>query len=340
MEFVRKGRRLVERENYRLEVPVEIATVRKSALPEAFVMRGATPMKLYGHDGGLWRQASGSSSEATSKGADLMVGATVAPALTPPRKNDKVGPLYAADERRIVSDEREARTEAARAAARNVMLVDGALWVKVREPQWLVRKGKGPDGGDVRLLADVDNHWREGFLGGGMRFRLDRLPQALAWARIARGSREASVVARGWDDVARDALAGPWGIEKVDFAFFCGDDVVDFARDHLRQTVKACAEVVEALPDRLRRRWEDLRAIQDNLSGPGARAAAEEGLALIAETLDMLTEVRDVAPQRRSQLMDEVTRLRLNDRRSRLEGVMPRAATEAVAEDDIAALAP
>ncbi len=345
MEFVRKGRRLVERETYRLEVPVEVATARLSELEIAFLREGERPTTLYGHDGGLWRRApkrtpADAHFEASLADGELLVAPVIAPALTAPRKGTKTGPAYAPDDRRIVSDDREARIEAAREAARRVMLVDGALWVRVREPQWLVRKADRPGESDLMLLTDIHEHWREHVVRDHMRFRLDRLPQAQAWARIMRGARAAEVAERGWGDIAAEIVAGPWGVGQVDFACFRGDDTVEFAKVHLRRLIEACAECIEAVPERLRRRWEDLRAIQDNLSGPKAHAAAEEGLGLVEDTLAMLTEVRDIPSERRTSLMRQIVRLRQNDRRSRLEGIAAAAAPDEVADEDMAALAP
>jgi hypothetical protein len=352
VEYVKKGRRLVERAPFRLDVPCRLATTSRADLPEAFVREGdgaKARVVLHGYDGRLWRKAvrpaaSGWNFEGLLDGGRLVIGAAIDPAMKAPVRKQDAPPLEAFDDTdvRIISDDREAREAAAKAAAAKAMVVDRELWVQVREPEWLVRKADRPGESDLRLLVDIHDDWRTYIVRDNMRFRLDRLPQALAWARAARGSRApGAVTQRSWTEIEADIVAGPWNVTRADFAFLAGDDIVAFARNHLRRTVEACAEVIEVLPERLRRRWGELRILQDNIQGNGARAAAEAGLVLVESTLAMLMEVRDISAERRALMIRQITRLRQNDRRTYLiEGLRPSAQEAEIDDADLAGLAP
>lgn len=356
VEYVRKGRRLVERAPFRLDVACQIAKVSRSDLVEAFVHEsdGTKPrLVLYGYDGRLWRKAGRPADsrwdlEAELKrGKDLdpphlSIGVAIDPAMIEPDRKTSA-PLEVFDDlsARIVSDDRYSRIAAATRAASKVMLVDSELWVQVREPEWLVRK-RGGDA-EVMLMVDIHTHWRPFIVRDNMRFRLDRLPQAQAWARGVRGGRVDGVAAqRTLTETQADIIAGPWNVSHVDFAFFSADDVVAFALGHLKRTVETCAEFIEILPERLRRRWEELRIILDNIHGDGARAAAEAGLVLVEGTLAMLMEVRDVPFHQRARLVRQITRLRQNDRRTYLiEGLQqPVVQPTEIDDADLAVLAP
>lgn len=344
VEFVRTGRRLVEREPFLLEVPCKLATPARDELQEAFVREAAgteARVVLHGYDGRLWRPAGNPVASAWNfegkleKGI-LTIGSAIDPAMVGPVRKKDAPPLedFNGTDVRVVSDDREERIAAAQAAARKAIVVGGKLWLQVREPQWLVRKGREGES-DLRLLVDIHQDWREYVVRDNMRFRLDRMPQAVAWARGVRGNRAPGDVARrGWAEIEADMIAGPWNVTRADLNFIAGDDLVDFAREHIRRTIEACADVIELAPDKLRRRWEELRIVHESIRGADARSVAEAGLVLIEDTLAMLTEVRDLPADRRSQLLRSITRLRLNDRRTYMIEGLQRPVTRDVEIDD------
>lgn len=347
VEYVRKRRRVVERGAFSLDVPVRIATASAEDMPVAFsrlAARDRPALALRGHDGGLWRAAvDGDRLEATLVKGSLRIGASIAPAMAPPLRKTKEGPLvpFAVPDVRIVSDDREARVAAALDAARTVMMVDGKVWVRAREPEWMVRKKGAAGDVEIVLLSDVHSDWRDYIVKDHMRFRLDRLPQAMAWARLLRGAGSTRVEDRTPAETAAEIVAGEWDVTAIDLDFFRQDDLLEYARGHLRRTIEACASVIDAVPTALRRRWEELRIVHDNIHGAGAREAALAGLALVPGTLDMLTGVRDISADRRAGLLRRIVRLRQTDRRTTMiEGIAGEAPSAEIDAADLEALAP
>ena len=360
VEFVRKGHRVVERGDFRLDVPFDMPSVDRSMLVEAFVCEADPRLmrqdkiqqtRLYGYDGGLWRPAfmpQRFSIEVTAdaKGC-LVVGSKIHPALKTPL-NTHAEPTAATPFEpfdhpgcRIVSDDREERMRVARDAARKLMLVEGDIWVKVRNPQWKVVKAEMSGPGDLRLVFDVHNEYGN---DGHMRFRLDRFEEALAWARVVRGSKSVSAAGLGRMTSAQRLAAisqAPWRVTRLDTRFFTEDDVVEFARHHLESLITLGSLYLDVMPDKLRRRWEELRDLASEIDGDNAGTAARAALSLVGGTLDMLREIRDVGTVSRSTLLRSVTRLQQNQRRAEMiEGVVPLDAVPGVSDDDIGALAP
>lgn len=336
VEFVRKGRSKPEQRILRLDVPVELQEASRDAFIPAFVLdRDADDREvLYGFEGRLWRPVEprrtkrhrgdlAHRTEATVNAGKLLIGEaihrplgkvvhrnqTIHPERLPSLTEASSGKDGITSDTRIVSDDRSVREGIARAAAKKVVKVGRSLWIQVRDPMLHVRRVHPGNQVQTSLLVDIHTDFEPWKLLEGMLFRVDRSSEAAAWADITSGG---SFARR--ERTHPEGLAA-YGVALLDTGYLTEDDVVGFARSHLKKVVDTCSVVIEAMPPLLRSAWQHLRACHEALDGIEARQAAELGLASAAQVLELLTEVRDVPSDSRARMMRDVGRLKLDQRR-------------------------